>query len=195
MAYFSYARGLPLTIRSTLAPLFGNCLNGLMGHAFDITAIIATLLGVAVTVGYGISQLIAGFYGITGWDWMMTAAPQPGPTKNILIFALLVVMVLSTISAVTGVGRGIKYLSNLNLGLSCLLLLVFMIFGLSLSSERTKVEFFPNNQPNQIIVYIEYPQGTAIEKTNAITKEIEKRVYKQLVLNGLICSFLSLHFP
>ncbi len=134
MAYFSYARGLPLTIRSTLVPLFGNHLNGPVGHAFDITAIIATLLGVAVTVGYGVSQLIVGFYGITGWDWMMTATPQPMPTKNILVFALLIVMVLSTISAVTGVGRGIKYLSNLNLGLSCMLLLVFMIFGPSLFS-------------------------------------------------------------
>lgn len=50
-------------------------------------------------------------------------------------------------------------------------------FGISLSTERTKVEFFPDNKPNQIIVYIEYPQGTAIEKTNAITKEIEARVY------------------
>ena len=50
-------------------------------------------------------------------------------------------------------------------------------FVASLATQRTKVEFFPDNKPNQIIVYIEYPQGTAIEKTNAITKEIEKRVY------------------
>ena len=59
-----------------------------------------------------------------------------------------------------------------------LLILAFVAFGASLGSQRTKVEFFPENKPNQIIVYIEYPQGTDIEKTNAITKEIEKKVYK-----------------
>jgi len=58
-----------------------------------------------------------------------------------------------------------------------LLILAFVAFGASLNSKRTKVEFFPENKPNQIIVYIEYPQGTDIEKTNSITKEIEKRVY------------------
>jgi multidrug efflux pump subunit AcrB len=58
-----------------------------------------------------------------------------------------------------------------------LLLLAFISFGASLGSGRTKVEFFPDNTPNQIIVYIEYPQGTAIEKTNDITRAIEKRVY------------------
>ncbi|MEJ4088478.1 efflux RND transporter permease subunit [Galbibacter orientalis] len=61
-----------------------------------------------------------------------------------------------------------------------LLIVVFMLFGASLGSGRTKVEFFPDNKPNQIIVYIEYPQGTDIDKTNAITKEIEKRVYSVL---------------
>ncbi|MDX1772766.1 efflux RND transporter permease subunit [Oceanihabitans sediminis] len=58
-----------------------------------------------------------------------------------------------------------------------LLIVAFISFGASLKSQRTKVEFFPDNKPNQIIVYIEYPEGTAIEKTNAITKQIEKRVY------------------
>ena len=58
-----------------------------------------------------------------------------------------------------------------------MLIAAFMAFGWSLGTKRTKVEFFPDNVPNQIIVYVEYPQGTAIEKTNAITKDIEKRVY------------------
>ncbi|UQD55765.1 efflux RND transporter permease subunit [Flavobacterium sp. K5-23] len=53
-------------------------------------------------------------------------------------------------------------------------------FGWSVGSGRTKVEFFPDNKPNQIIVYVEYPQGTDIEKTNTITKDIEKRVYAVL---------------
>ena len=53
-------------------------------------------------------------------------------------------------------------------------------FGVSVIQQRTKIEFFPDNKPNQIIVYLEYPQGTAIEKTNAITKEIEKKVFEIL---------------
>ncbi|SNR55357.1 Multidrug efflux pump subunit AcrB [Lutibacter agarilyticus] len=61
-----------------------------------------------------------------------------------------------------------------------LLIISFISFGISLSSQRTKVEFFPDNKPNQIIVYIEYPEGTDIEKTNEITKLIEKQVYEVL---------------
>ena len=58
-----------------------------------------------------------------------------------------------------------------------LLIVAFLGFGKSVADQRTKVEFFPDNEPNQIIVYIEYPQGTDISKTNQITKAIEKRVY------------------
>ncbi|WP_276168442.1 efflux RND transporter permease subunit [Zobellia alginiliquefaciens] len=63
-------------------------------------------------------------------------------------------------------------------GITFLLLIgVFMAFGASLGSGRTKVEFFPDNKPNEIYAYIEYPQGTAIAKTNKLTKEIEARVF------------------
>ena len=55
--------------------------------------------------------------------------------------------------------------------------MVFGLFGASIGSQRTSVEFFPDNKPNQIIIYIEYPQGTDIEKTNAITLDIENQVY------------------
>lgn len=62
------------------------------------------------------------------------------------------------------------------------LLLVIMFFGISVGSGRTKIEFFPDNKPNEIYVYIEYPEGTDIEKTNALTQEVEQRVYA--VVNG-----------
>lgn len=58
-----------------------------------------------------------------------------------------------------------------------LLVAAFMAFGGSVGSERTKIEFFPDNTPKEIYVYIEYPQGTDIDKTDALTKAIEKRVY------------------
>ncbi|SFS79377.1 Multidrug efflux pump subunit AcrB [Zhouia amylolytica] len=66
------------------------------------------------------------------------------------------------------------------IGTFALLITVFMLFGMSIRSGRTKIEFFPDNKPNQIIVYVEYPQGTDIDKTNALTKDIEKRVYAVL---------------
>ncbi len=62
-------------------------------------------------------------------------------------------------------------------GTVLLLFIAFGAFGWSLGTQRTKVEFFPDNKPNQIIVYIEYPEGTDIDKTNEITEAIEKRVY------------------
>ncbi len=58
-----------------------------------------------------------------------------------------------------------------------LLIAVFMLFGLSVGSGRTKIEFFPDNKPNEIYVYIEYPEGTSIEKTNKLTKDIEESVF------------------
>ncbi len=66
------------------------------------------------------------------------------------------------------------------LGNFILLFGIFMMFDMSIKSERTQIEFFPDNKPNQIIVYIEYPQGTDIEKTNTLTKKIEQRVYSVL---------------
>jgi multidrug efflux pump subunit AcrB len=68
----------------------------------------------------------------------------------------------------------------LTIGTFILLIVAFMTFGMSVSTQRTKIEFFPDNKPNQIIVYIEYPEGTDIEKTNTITKEIEQKVFSVL---------------
>ena len=62
-------------------------------------------------------------------------------------------------------------------GTFILLIVAFIGFGWSVGEQRTKIEFFPDNKPNQIIVYIEYPEGTDIEKTNQITKEIEQKVF------------------
>ena len=68
-------------------------------------------------------------------------------------------------------------------GTFMLLFTAFGTFGWSLGTQRTKVEFFPDNKPNQIIVYIEYPEGTDIEKTNEITKLIEVKVSDILYSN------------
>ncbi|MFT5508354.1 MAG: choline-glycine betaine transporter [Hyphomicrobiaceae bacterium] len=130
LAYYAYTRDMPLTIRSALTPLFGRFVNGPFGHLVDVLGVVATILGVSVTIGFGVSQFIDGMYAITGMDWLMNLTGKvPKPSTTGLIAGLVVIMGLSIISAVSGVGRGVKYLSNLNLVLSLILLLVFAIFG------------------------------------------------------------------
>ncbi|MEM9625680.1 MAG: BCCT family transporter [Pseudomonadota bacterium] len=138
LSYYAYTRDMPLTIRSALTPLFGRLMNGFLGHVVDVLGVVATILGVSVTIGFGVAQFIDGMYAISGMDWMMDLsgeAPAPGTVG--LITGLLVIMGLSIISAVSGVGRGIKYLSNLNLVLSIILLMTFVVFGSFLFAMTT----------------------------------------------------------
>lgn len=130
LAYYAYSRDMPLTIRSALTPLLGRYVNGPIGHLIDVLGVIATILGVSVTIGFGVSQVVDGVYSIIGIEWLMNGdADAPAPSTVGLIVALVIIMVLSIISAVSGVGRGVKYLSNLNLVLSVVLLMTFVIFG------------------------------------------------------------------
>ncbi len=126
LAFFSYRRGLPLTIRSSLTPLFGKSLSGPLGHLIDIVAVVATILGVAQTLGFGVEQFVAGLtrIGIGG-----LALEDGSATTLGIVVALLVIMGASTISALSGVGKGIKWLSNINMVLSIVLLGFFIIFG------------------------------------------------------------------
>ncbi|MGI9288270.1 MAG: BCCT family transporter [Pseudomonadales bacterium] len=132
LAFFSYSRGLPLTIRSALAPLFGKYLSGSLGHLVDIVSVVATILGVAVTIGYGVSQFASGIFNISGAAWMMDA--EGLPTVSAMLVSLVIVMFAATVSALSGVGKGIKWLSNLNMGLSFFVLTFFLIFGATLFS-------------------------------------------------------------
>ncbi len=131
LAYFCYRRSLPLTIRSALTPLFGKTLSGPLGHAVDVVAVVATVLGVAQTLGFGVEQFIAGLARIGVGDWLYTIGPDGETSSSTLaiILALVVIMGASTLSALSGVGKGIKWLSNLNMGLSFFLLAFFLIFG------------------------------------------------------------------
>lgn len=126
LAFFSYRRGLPLTIRSSLTPLFGKSLSGNAGHLIDIVAVVATILGVAQTLGFGVEQFVAGLtrIGIGG-----LALEDGSATTLGIVIALLVIMGASTLSALSGVGKGIKWLSNINMVLSIFLLGFFIIFG------------------------------------------------------------------
>jgi choline-glycine betaine transporter len=96
-----------------------------------------------VTIGFGVSQFIDGLYAITGMEWMMNMtgdAAAPGTVG--LIAGLIIIMSLSIISAVSGVGRGVKYLSNLNFVLSLVLLFTFVVFGSFLFAMTTYATAF-----------------------------------------------------
>ncbi|MEM9104187.1 MAG: BCCT family transporter [Pseudomonadota bacterium] len=126
LGFFSYRRGLPLTMRSSLTPLFGQRLSGSTGNIVDIVAVVATILGVAQTLGFGVEQFVSGLtrIGIGG----LTNDAGTANTAGVLV-AIVVIMVASTLSALSGVGKGIKWLSNLNMGLSIALLTFFLLFG------------------------------------------------------------------
>ncbi|MCH1866304.1 choline BCCT transporter BetT [Nocardioides sp. CFH 31398] len=111
LAYFTYRMNLPLAIRSTLVPLFGKRMQGGLGDAVDSAAILGTIFGVATTLGIGVVQLNFGLY-------LLFGVPQ-----NVAVqIAIAVVGVTgATISAITGVDRGIKRLSELNVWLTIFL--------------------------------------------------------------------------
>ncbi|THH34219.1 BCCT family transporter [Aliishimia ponticola] len=127
LAYFSYRRNLPLTVRSGLTPLFGKRMSGTVGHVVDIVAVVATILGVAQTLGFGVEQFVAGLNRVGFGDWIVMADGKP--TAAGIVVALIAILGASTLSALSGVGKGIKWLSNLNMGLSFFLLAFFILFG------------------------------------------------------------------
>ncbi len=131
LAFFAYRRNLPLTIRSALAPIFGSRLSGPIGHVVDIVAVVATVLGVSQTLGFGVEQFVAGLSRIGVGDWIQTTAADGSVSASTagIIVALVIIMGASTLSALSGVGKGIKWLSNINMGLSFFLLAFFLLFG------------------------------------------------------------------
>lgn len=131
LAYFAYRRSLPLTIRSSLTPLFGARLSGPVGHVIDAVAVVATILGVAQTLGFGVNQFVDGLSRIGFGDWLMTTNAEGGVKPSVagILVAITIIMGASTLSALSGVGKGIKWLSNINMVLSIFLLGFLMIFG------------------------------------------------------------------
>ncbi|SFI45569.1 choline/glycine/proline betaine transport protein [Pseudomonas guineae] len=119
LAFFSYRHGLPLTIRSALYPVFGKHINGFIGHTVDIAAVLGTVFGIATSLGIGIIQLN---FGLT----YMFDVPEGTVTQAVL--AVLIV-IFSAISAVTGVDKGIRRLSEFNMLLAVALLLFVLFTG------------------------------------------------------------------
>ena len=123
LAFFTYNKGLPLTIRSCFYPLLGERIWGWSGHVIDTLAVIATLFGLATSLGFGAMQAATGLFLLFGID--------PGVTTQIGIIAGITL--LATMSVVRGLDRGIKVLSNINILLAIILLLFVLIAGPTLA--------------------------------------------------------------
>ncbi len=119
LAYFSFRHGLPLTMRSALYPLIGDRIYGPIGNAVDIFAVIGTLFGVATSLGLGVLQVNAGFNHVLGW-----------PISFWIQLPLIVVITgMATVSVATGLDKGIKFLSNMNMLMAVALMLFVFVMG------------------------------------------------------------------
>ncbi|WP_152794867.1 MULTISPECIES: BCCT family transporter [unclassified Salinivibrio] len=116
LALFAYNKGLPLTMRSVFYPLFGERVWGWTGHVIDILAIIATLFGLATSLGLGASQASAGLH-------YLFDTPLGDTTEVLLVMGITGAAILSVVA---GVDKGVKRLSEINMMLA-LLLLIFVI--------------------------------------------------------------------
>jgi len=119
LSYFSYRKKLPLTIRSALYPLIGDKMYGPVGHAVDVLAVFGTVFGVATSLGLGVTQMNTGLNTMFGMEVSLG--------NQIMLIA--VISAIATISVVSGVGRGVKILSEVNMWLSIGMLVFLLCFG------------------------------------------------------------------
>lgn len=120
LAYFAFRYNLPLTMRSGLYPLLRERINGALGHGVDAFALIGTIAGIATTLGYGVLQLGAGLHQVGGWQT---------DSDTFRVALICAVVVLAGVSAASGLGNGVRRLSELNLTLAFLLLAFVIIAG------------------------------------------------------------------
>ena len=120
LAYFGFRYKLPLALRSCFYPLLKERINGKLGDLIDIMALLATLFGIITTLGFGASQLGAGLHQL-GWISENSFSLQ--------MVVIVVVMSLAIFSAISGVGKGVKILSELNLTLAFCLLIFVLVAG------------------------------------------------------------------
>lgn len=119
LAYFGYRHALPLTLRSALYPLIGDRIHGWMGNAVDIFAILGTVFGVATSLGFGVLQLNSGLS-------YLFDAPIGIEVQSILI---VVITAIAATSVASGLNKGIKLLSQANLWLAVVLLILVFALG------------------------------------------------------------------
>ena len=119
LAYFAYCKGFPLSIRSILYPVFGDKIYGPIGHIIDTVAVISTIFGVATSLGLGAMQINAGLNFVFGIS----------ESTNIQVVVILLITLIAIVSVVSGVNKGIRYLSEFNIGLATILLISILLLG------------------------------------------------------------------
>ncbi|MFV0459765.1 MAG: BCCT family transporter [Actinomycetales bacterium] len=130
VAYAVHRRGRPVSIRWALEPLLGDRVRGFWGNLIDIVAVVGTLFGVATSLGFGVAQVGAGL------DYLGVADDTAG-LQRILVVAITAA---ATISVATGIGAGIKWLSNINLVLAGVLLVALLLLGPTIFVLRELVQ-------------------------------------------------------
>ena len=122
LAYMTFRRGRPLAIRWLLEPIFGRKLiESWVGHAIDVIAIVGTVFGIVTSLGIGTQQIAAGL-GFMGW------IEDPASTP-LLTGLVVVIMIIATLSVISGVHKGLKWLSNINMIVAALVALFVLLAG------------------------------------------------------------------
>ncbi|MEX0811934.1 MAG: BCCT family transporter [Chitinophagales bacterium] len=130
LAYFTYSRGLPLTIRSVFYPFLGDRIYGIIGDIIDIFAVLATLFGLATSLGFGVQQIAAGLEHVFGiGSGLLTQVSLIGG-----------ITLIATASVVLGVDKGVKFLSEWNMRIAILLLLLVVVMGPSIFIFKTFIQ-------------------------------------------------------
>ncbi|GAA4722006.1 choline/glycine/proline betaine transport protein [Promicromonospora umidemergens] len=120
IAYSVHRLGNPVSIRWALRPLLGDRIKGFWGDVIDVIAVLGTLFGVATSLGLGVTQIGAGLAYLEVID---------EPSTWLLVVLIIVITALAVTSVVTGVDKGIKWLSNINMGLAAAILAFVLIAG------------------------------------------------------------------
>ncbi|MGB6824935.1 BCCT family transporter [Psychrobacter sp.] len=144
LAYFHFRRGLPLSIRSTLYPLLGKKIYGRWGHTVDILAVFGTMFGVVTSLGLGVMQINSGLEKLFGT-----------PNSLTVQFGLIAfITALAAASVLMGLDKGIKRLSDINIGFTIVLLAFMVVLGPTLFIFDSFIE----NIGNYLTVIV--PLGT-----------------------------------
>ncbi|WP_309124243.1 BCCT family transporter [Arthrobacter sp.] len=131
LAYAIHRKGRPVSIRWALEPLLGNRVRGRVGDVIDIIAIVGTVFGVATSLGLGVQQISAGLVQLGAFS----------ETSDALLVGLIIVITFIAIfSVVSGVDKGIKWLSNINLGMAGVFLIAVLLLGPTLFLFREFVQ-------------------------------------------------------